>query len=299
MICIDLGSNSLRMIQIDCQTKEFVKRYEKIVKTAELLHSEGVISPAALERILQGFNEASEIFDFKHEPCIALTTEAMRRASNATDVMKSIYQETGLKFKILSPQKEAELTLLGVERRLESLRFRGTFLLVDIGGGSTEIIFKKGHLSESKSFPVGIVTMASKYPSKELLQENLPKELSAIKAYAHAYYLREGKPDFYVATAGTPTTIAAFKQKMSYEDYDTARINGSTLNYFDCIQALQELLALSVDERAGYVGVGREELIIAGVMIYASLFEIFDYEASVIIDDGLREGAAIRACEKG
>ncbi len=299
MICIDLGSNSLRMIQIDCQTKEPVKTYEKIVKTAELLHSEGVISPAALERILQGFKEAAEIFDFKREPCVAVTTEAMRRATNAVEVTERIYQETGVKFEIISAEKEAELTLFAVERRLESLGFRGAFLLVDIGGGSTEIIFKKGHLSESKSFPVGIVTMASKYPSKELLQANLPKELTAIKEYVHAYYLREGKPDFYVATAGTPTTIAGFKQDMAYENYDATRINGSTLNYFDCTRALKALMELSFDERARYVGVGREELIIAGVLIYASLFEVFDYEVSVIIDDGLREGLAIKACKKG
>ena len=299
MISIDLGSNSLRIIQRECEKNTFVNSYEKIVKTAELLHSDGIVSVGALQRILQGFKEAAEIFDFKNEPYVAVTTETMRRASNASEVLESIYRETGLRFEIISPEKEAELALLGVERRLESLGFAGSFLLVDIGGGSTEIIFKKAHLCESKSFPVGIVTMASKYPSKELMQKNLPQELAAIKEYVEDYRLREGKSDFYVATAGTPTTIAAFKQGMRYVNYDTKRINGSTLNYFDCMQALRELLELDFDERARYVGVGREELIVAGVMIYASLFEIVDHEACVIIDDGLREGAAIKACEKG
>ena len=85
---------------------------------------------------------------------------------------------------------------------------------------------------------------------------------------------------------------------MTYDTYDKERINGSTLNYFDCIKAMQELLKLSTEERAKYVGVGREELVISGVMIFASFFDLFDYEASVIIDDGLREGLAIMACEK-
>jgi len=298
MIAIDLGSNTLRIIRRDCETKRFTHEYEKVVKTAELLHSEGIIAPGSLQRILQGFEEASEIFDFKNEPCVAVTTEAMRRALNADEVLAIIEQETGVKFEVIGAHKEADLTLLGVERRLESLGFRGSFVLVDIGGASTEIIFKKGHLHESKSFPVGIVTMASKYPSRSEMNEKLLDELSQIKAYAQEYYQREEKPDFFVATAGTPTTLSAFKQGMTYDSYEADRINGSTLSSFDCIDALQDLLSLSFEERTRYVGVGREELIVSGVMIFASLFRLFEYETSVIIDDGLREGLAISACEQ-
>ena len=297
MIAIDLGSNSLRMIELDCSQKRFVNEYEKIVKTAERLHSEGVIGLASMQRILDGFKEASKEFDFHNQPCVAVTTEAMRRATNAAEVLEEIHQKTGVEFEVIGAHKEAELTLLAVDRRLENLGFRGSFLLVDIGGGSTEVIFKKGNLTESKSFPVGIVTMASKYPSREELGENLMRELLDIQAYVHDYYRREGKPDFFVATAGTPTTISAFKEGMSYDSYDSERINGTTLNYFDCTKVLDELLQLSFDERANYVGVGREELIVSGVMIFASFFRLFDYESSVIIDDGLREGLAIWACE--
>ncbi len=297
MIAIDLGSNSLRMIERDCVTKSFTAEYEKIVKTAELLHSEGVISSGAIERIVDGFKEASKVFDFKNQKCVAVTTEAMRRASNASEALAQIYEETGVKFEIIGAHKEAELTLCGVERRLQDLGFRGSFVLVDIGGGSTEIIFKKGNISESKSFPVGIVTMASKYPSIQEFQSRLPKELSEIDDYVQSYYKAEGKPDFFVATAGTPTTIAAFKQGMTYDNYDAQRINGSTLNYFECVRALDELLELSDAERTRYVGVGREELIVSGVMIYASFFDLFGHESSVIIDDGLREGLAVLACE--
>lgn len=297
MIAIDLGSNSLRMIQRDCDTKAFVNEYEKIVKTAEELHSHKRISDAAVQRILDGFKEASALFDFKKEACVAVTTEALRRADNSAEVIEKIYKQTGVRFEVIGANKEAELTLIAVDQRLENLGFRGSFLLVDIGGGSTEVIFKKGNLSESKSFPVGIVTMASKYPSREAIMKGLESELQEIRAYALEYYEREGKPDFFVATAGTPTTIAAFLQGMKYDDYDAQRINGSTLNYFDCTKALDELLALSFEQRASYVGVGREELIISGVMIYAGFFRLLGFEDSVIIDDGLREGLAISECQ--
>lgn len=297
MIAIDLGSNSLRMIGYDCKSGSFTAEYEKIVKTAELLHSDGIVSDAAVNRILSGFEEASSCFDFANEPCVAVTTEAMRRATNSQAVLEKIYQKSGVRFEVIGAHKEAELTLLAVDRRLQKLGFRGSFLLIDIGGASTEIIFKKGNLSESKSFPVGIVTMASKFPLRSDLDENLMSELSHIKEYVQDYYLREGKPDFFVATAGTPTTIAAFTQGMKYDAYDADRINGSTLSYFDCTRTLEQLLSLSFDERAAFVGVGREELIVAGIMIYASFFTLLDYEHSVIIDDGLREGLAIWACE--
>jgi len=283
---------------MDCDKRCFTQEYDKIVKTAELLHSEGIIAEASIQRILDGFDEASSLFDFKKEKCVAVTKEAMRRATNAEYAIDKIYKHTGVKFEVIGAHKEAALTLLAVERRLDSLGFRGSFVLIDIGGASTEVIFKKGNLSESKSFPIGIVTMASKYPSRSEMDANLMEELLEVKAYVNEYHTREGKPDFFVATAGTPTTIAAFKQGMTYDTYDAARINGSTLNYFDCTRTLDELLALSVEERTRYVGVGREELIIAGVMIYATFFRLFDYEDSVIIDDGLREGLAISACEQ-
>ncbi len=296
MIAIDLGSNSLRFIEYNCETKKFGREYETIVKTAELLHSDGIISAAAVERILKGFDEAFKRFDFNTNTCVAVTTEAMRRASNAEEVLAYIKEKTLIDFTVIGAKKEAALTLLAVNNRLESLGFRGSFLLIDIGGGSTEVIFKKGNLSESKSFPLGIVTMASKYPTKELLNKALRDELKEINTYVQSYYVKEGKPDFFVATAGTPTTIASFLQGMKYDDYDKNRINGSTLNRFDCQKALDELLSLNFEERAAYVGVGREDLIISGVLLYEAFFELFDYENSVIVDDGLREGLAIQTC---
>jgi len=296
MIAIDLGSNSLRVIQYDCNKKVFTKEYEKIVKTAEELQSKNRISNGAKERIIQALNEAAKKIDFSNDEYIAVTTEAMRRAENSTQILKEIYEKTGVEFEVIGANKEASLTLLAVDNRLESLGFRGSFVLVDIGGGSTEVIFKKGNLSESKSFPVGIVTMAAKYSTKESLETALKTELSEIKSYINEYYKNESKPDFFVATAGTPTTIAAYLQGMTYDSYDKNRINGSTLNYFDCEKALDELLHVGFETRAKFVGVGREDLIISGIMIFAEFFRLFDFENAVIIDDGLREGLAISTC---
>ena len=297
MISIDLGSNSLRMIEYNCSTKKFGLGYEKLVKTAELLHSDNIISDAAIGRIINGIKEASSILDFTNTEYKAVTTEAMRRAENSTEAIEKIYKETGVLFDVITPRKEASLTLKAVDARLESLGFRGSFLLVDIGGGSTEIIFKKGNLSESKSFPIGIVTMSDKYKTKSQLTSALDKELQEIKNYINTYYKLEGQPNFFVATAGTPTTISAFLQGMTYDTYDKNRINGSTLNRFDCQKALDKLLELSYADRASYVGVGREDLIISGILIYEALFQLFNFENSVIIDDGLREGLAISSCE--
>jgi len=296
MIAIDLGSNSLRVIQYDCNKKVFTKEYEKIVKTAEELQSKNRISNGAKERIIQALNEAAKKIDFSNDEYIAVTTEAMRRAENSTQILKEIYEKTGVEFEVIGANKEASLTLLAVDNRLESLGFRGSFVLVDIGGGSTEVIFKKGNLSESKSFPVGIVTMAAKYSTKESLETALKTELSEIKSYINEYYKNESKPDFFVATAGTPTTIAAYLQGMTYDSYDKNRINGSTLNYFDCEKALDELLHVGFETRAKFVGVGREDLIISGIMIFVEFFRLFDFENAVIIDDGLREGLAISTC---
>ncbi|MEA1879083.1 MAG: phosphatase [Campylobacterota bacterium] len=299
MIAIDLGSNTLRVLAYDCKSKQQIFVYEKVVKTADGLNSSGMINAQAVCRVINAIQIAQSQIDFSEHEIKAVTTEAIRSASNATDVLKEIQEVTGISFEIISGKEEARLTLLAVKERLHRLKYASdTFVLVDIGGGSTEIIFHYPHEVISRSFPVGIVTMAQRYGDLESLKQALSKEMFNMQMFCTELFATKGDPKAFVATAGTPTTVAAMKMGMNYETYDASKINGSILEKNELNFYLHKLLAMPFEEREIAVGIGRSDLIAAGILIYEQLFTILEASSCVIIDDGLREGVALEMCHQ-
>jgi len=142
LIAIDLGSNTLRVTKLDCDSGRFTANFEKVVKTADMLNRTGVIHHEAVDRVIYALEEAKKKIDFSHEAIHAVTTEAIRQARNGEEVLERIARETGVHFEIIDGEKEAALTLLAVKNRLARLHHAARqFILVDIGGGSTELIF--------------------------------------------------------------------------------------------------------------------------------------------------------------
>ncbi len=295
VVAIDLGSNTFRGVEMDCKSLEPIALYEKIVKTADGLHESGKIGDEAIERIIEAADEAKRVLNFG-KPIVAVTTEAVRRASNAKDVIDRIKRETGIEFRTISGDVEASLTLLAVKKRLEKIGFKGErFVMVDIGGGSTEILFFDNGDFESRSFKVGIVTVAQKYKSLEKIEQEMPNLTLQMREFVEEKMLQK-RPQLFVATAGTPTTVAAMKLGLTYKTYDASKVNGTVVEKSDLKIQLKRLLDLDHKSRQELVGVGREDLIAAGILIYEAIFSILGFDESIVVDDGLREGVAIAAC---
>ena len=299
MIALDLGSNTLRVTKLDCESGRFVADFEKIVKTADMLNRTGVIHHEAVDRIIYAIEEAKKHIDFRQDEVHAVTTEAMRQARNSTEVLVRIAKETGISFRMIDGEKEAALTLLAVKNRLARLHHAArNFVLVDIGGGSTELIFHYGNETFSKSFPIGIVTMAQGYKNIPEIQAALPQEMIKMQMYCAEVYATKGKTEAFIATAGTPTTVAAMKLGQTYATYNPSKINGTALRKEELDTYLQKLLNMPSEEREVTVGVGRSDLIAAGILIYKQIFTILEFDSCIVIDDGLREGVALDACQK-
>jgi len=297
VVAIDLGSNTLRVTKLECATGKFIAEYEKIVKTADMLQSTGVIHHEAVDRVIHAIKEAKTEIDFSDATVKAVTTEAIRQAHNSTEVLARIAKETGVIFKIISGEEEAELTLLAVQNRLKKLHHSARdFVLVDIGGGSTELIFYYDGETLSKSFPIGIVTIAQRYETLAKIEEALPTEMFDMQMFCAEVYATKGKTEAFVATAGTPTTVAAMKLGLSYETYDARKINGTSLKQDELDIYLKKLLFMPFEEREAAVGTGRSDLIAAGILIFKEIYRIVEFESCIVIDDGLREGLALKVC---
>lgn len=298
MIAIDLGSNSFRCIEYDCQTKQFNRSFERIVKTADKMHETGLISDDAVTRVINAIKEADKVLDLTVQDVKAVTTQAMRMASNTDDVMSKIKEQSGVDFEIINTDDEAYYTLIAVEARLKALKIESHhFALIDVGGGSSEIIFYKDGQMQSKSFPIGIVTTAQICDRHEDIDSYLEEQFKDVVTFIDDYYAKEPRPTAFIATAGTPTTMAAYLLGMNYQNYDVDKINGYRLSLDGTQQALDGLMALSEEKRAEIVGVGRESLILAGIVVVQKLYDVLGFDEAVVIDDGVREGVAIDYCQ--
>ncbi|MEF3191529.1 MAG: phosphatase [Campylobacterales bacterium] len=293
MIGIDLGSNTLRIVQLDCATGQKRATFERIVRTAEGLVATGTISNEAIKRIIQTLLDSRSVIDY-NDRLRAVCTEAMRRATNSAQVLESINHATGILFEIIDPHEEARLTALAVRKALGDPDY--PFVLVDIGGGSTEVIFSAGNTLLTESFPIGILTLTQSCPSPEERHQALISFTQRLTPFLTNITTTHQAPRYFVSTAGTPTTLAAMKLGMDHASYDPQRINGSVIDRHDILVQKKRLLALDPTERAKLVGVGREDLILTGIEIFETILQATGFDASIVIDDGLREGAALSAC---
>jgi len=288
MIACDLGSNTLRIVELDCHTGRRIREFERMVKTADGLHESALINDEAVERIIYAINEAKEIFDLSKAH--AVTTAAIRIAKNGAEVLAKIKSSTGVSFIMINALEEARLTSLAVSWRLECLGYHDSYVLMDLGGGSTEITL--GELSQS--FDVGIVTIAQKYASVKGIEGHIEQELAPLFTFLDTL----AKATRFVATAGTPTTVAAFKQGLDYAHYDAGKVNGSLLSKKDLDDALSRLLEMDEKERTRWVGVGRDDLIVAGILLVQATMIHAGFDEMLVIDDGLREGLALAKCKE-
>ena len=300
IIAIDLGSNSLRILKMDCRTKERLGEFHKTVKTADGLSHSGIISKEAVERVVLALNEAKEKFDFSEAKVKAVTTEAIRQANNSDEVLSTIEEKTGVIFEVIDGKQEAFYALNAVQARLKLLgESPKNFMMVDIGGGSTELLFHYGEgKTFSKSFPIGIVTVTQTFKTLPEISNAIPALMNPMKNYYNEVTTQYGEVELFVATAGTPTTVVAMKLGMEYETYDGQKIHGTRLSQKDLVTQLMKLLEMSPEERVRAVGVGRDDLIVSGILIYDELYSISGFKESMVIDDGIREGVAFSMCEQ-
>lgn len=293
IVSVDLGSNSFRVLKYDCKNHKIISEYNEVVGMADGLVDTGLISKEAQERVIDAILHSVEVIKYDPKSAICVTTAAMRKASNNREVLKYFKDRTGINFEIIDGNEEARLTLLAVKYALKREKINSSkFILLDIGGGSTEIIVNTNDEYKAYSFDFGIVTMSQKYLKYNDLDNDLNFRKKEIKEFLDS--LKMDLTDYsFVATAGTPTTIAAVKLGQDFFDYDRNLVNGTIVNLNDLQYCLNIFKNSSKEEITRLVGRGRVEFIEVGIYIYKTIFEVLNKRESIVLDDGLREGVAI------
>ncbi len=296
IVTIDLGSNSFRVLKYDCKNHKIISEYNEVVGMADGLVDTGIISKEAIQRVIKAILHSVEVINYNPSDAVCVTTAAMRKASNNKEVLEYLKEEVGTKFSIIDGNEEARLTLLAVKYALKREKINSEkFVLLDIGGGSTEIIVNTNDKYEAHSFDFGIVTMTQKYLKHIDLHNDLDNRKNEIKRFLDSLNI-DLKDYSFVATAGTPTTIAAIKLGQDFFSYDRNIVNGTIVNLKDISNSLDIFKNLSKEDISKLVGRGRVEFIEVGIFIYKMIFDVLDKNESIVLDDGLREGVAINYC---
>ncbi|AXH15077.1 exopolyphosphatase [Malaciobacter mytili] len=293
---IDLGSNSFRVLVYDCLNNKILSEYNEVVGMADNLVQTGVISFEAQERVIKAIEKSSSELNYDPSQAICVTTAAMRMAKNSQEVLDYLKKQTGATFKIIDANEEARLTLLAVKYALKREKINSEkFILLDIGGGSTEIIVNNQDSYKTHSFNFGIVTLTQKHIDYKDLEKDLESKKIEIKNFLLSLNLNLDEFTF-VATAGTPTTIAAIKLGQDFFHYDKDLVNGTIVKLEDLFECLELFRNSSKEIITKLVGRGRVEFIEVGVYIYKAIYEVLNKKESIVLDDGLREGVAINHC---
>lgn len=299
-IGIDLGSNSLRGVRMNTQY-EVLGEYEAVVRSAEGLNESGKICNAALERIVLGLQNLKKALKIKpQDRIIALTTQAMRQATNSKEVLEIIAQKTQIEFQIITGEEEAYITSLAPQRSIKKLAQvnpkyqKDCFIIVDMGGASSEFIFCTEKGITAKSFKVGIVQAKDQYQTLENFIAHKKEIIAPIVEFINEQ--RHNKPAFLVANSGTPTMVCAIK--MGLKSYDSKKVFGKVLKIEDFKEELHKFETLNQEEKENLVGVFKADVVPFGIMLFLFFMEILEFEECLIIDEGVREGAAILGIDK-
>jgi len=219
----------------------------------------------------------------------AVATAVLREAKNAEELINLIRDKTGIEIKIISGQSEAELTAKGVLSTLEIPK--KSSLIVDIGGGSTELIW------ENDKKKVVSLALGATHLTQSFLKHDPPLNQEIKEAFCKAKEVIQASnfpsPVFLVGTAGSISTLAALDLKMTV--YQPHLINGHILTKNSIETIFSTLCSMDAQQRLTLPGLepGREEIILGGTIIALSLLEVFHQDRMIVSEGGLLEGVLV------
>ncbi|MCW1917752.1 Ppx/GppA family phosphatase [Rhodobacter sp. KR11] len=319
---VDLGTNSCRMLIAQPRGSQFlvVDSFSKTVQLGAGLEASGKLSRASMGRTIQALRICQSKIE-KHgvRRMRLVATEACRRAKNARDFIRQVKRETGLTIEIIPAVEEARLAVIScaplVRRDSEQL------LIVDIGGGSTELVwidlsgvapedrprsimrlntgFDQQGLGDARvvdwiSVPLGVATLKDQFGDVEddgarfalmswFFEESLANFSPAKSAQPKAGFQ-------IIGTSGTVTTVAA--SYLGLRRYDRAKVDGLVMTSDQIDLVIRDYLTLGPEGRRTDPRIGRDRhtLIMSGAAILQALMRIWPTDRLSVADRGLREG---------
>ncbi|HET9124000.1 MAG TPA: Ppx/GppA phosphatase family protein [Solirubrobacteraceae bacterium] len=295
---VDIGSNSTRLLiaaRSDGTLTELV-RHSHVTRLGAGVDREGHLDPDAMQRVfdvLEGYRE--EITAHRCASAVAVLTSAVRDSANGAEFAARVRERYGIEPHILTGDEEAQLTYLGATSARDPAD-RTPTLVLDIGGGSTEMVIGEGaDVRFHVSTQAGVVRQSERHlhadppPAGEL--DAIMQDVATILADAVPAAER-ARVERAIAVAGTATSLAAIAQ--SLEPYDPERVEGYRVTLAECGRILDRLAAMPLAQRREVAGLhpDRAPTILAGAIIFREVLKLFGLDAIEVSEHDILLGAA-------
>jgi exopolyphosphatase/guanosine-5'-triphosphate,3'-diphosphate pyrophosphatase len=299
---VDVGTNSTRLLVADVagdgdRTLAEVDRRSIVTRLGQDVDATGRLADAAMERVRLVLTEYRQAIDAAGaETALAVLTSAVRDASNGAAFVAEVRDRFGLDASELSGDEEARLTYLGATSRR---RRDHPTLVIDIGGGSTELVVGEGDtLRFHVSTQAGVVRQTERHIGSDPPADG---ELDAVREDVRATFAAAVRhdvarlPDGAIAVAGTATSLAAIE--IGLEPYDPERVEGHVLTLARCEALLERLARMPLAERRALPGLhpDRAQVIVAGAVLLVEALKAFGLDRVEVSEHDLLYGAALSA----
>jgi len=292
---IDVGTNTVLLLlaEVNTSTKSLstILNEYRMPRLGKNLKPGGNISNDKIEMLLSILTDYQKIIESHNTDNVIVTaTNAFRIADNANEIIKQIKDKFGYNVNVISGETESEYAFYGAVPKSAGNKLS---LVIDIGGGSTELIIGKANkMNYRKSFQIGSVSATENYilrsPPKQEELANLDTELSKIFLEIKNNFA----PDLTFAVAGTPTTLFCMINDLT--EFDESIVEGNRLSFAEVKQLSEELKPLTpkqVKDRFGNVMRGREDIILGGSLILLKIMELLKISKVIVSARGIRYGA--------
>ncbi len=321
---LDLGTNSCRMLIAQPKGKQFhvVDSFSKSVQLGAGLEATGRLSRASMKRTVQALRVCQRKLQHHGVTRMRLVaTEACRRAKNAKEFHRMVKRDVGISLEIIKPEEEARLAVVSCAPLVG--KSTDQLLVVDIGGGSTELVWidiskvpckdrPKAIMGLHSSFkesttdfpdvkvvdwisvPLGVATLRDMFDDVEndaarfaLMSCHFEEHLADFAPYDE----EQTKKGFQIiGTSGTVTTVAA--SHLGLKRYDRNKVDGLAMTSVQIDAVVRDYLSLGPEGRRAdpRIGNDRQALIMSGAAILQALLRVWPTDRLSVADRGLREG---------
>ena len=297
---VDIGTNSTRLLLAevdDGQVGQVLERRTEITRLGAGVDADGRLSDEAMQRVYSVLDEYGKLIErHRADRAVAVLTSAVRDAANGQEFAQAVRERWGLEPHVLCGDEEARLTFLGATSERDASD-RTPTLVIDIGGGSTELVLGTGReMTFHVSNQAGVVRQTERHlhsdPPAADQRDALAEDVRSI--------LSRGVPENWrrdvqhaIAVAGTATSMASIAQEL--EPYDPDKVEGYVLSEPECHEILERLAAMTLEERRSVPGLhpDRAPTIVAGAIILLETLALFGLREVEVSEHDILRGAAL------
>ena len=299
---VDIGTNSTRLLVADVEDgriAEEVTRESRVTRLGQGVDATGSLADEAMDRVFAVLQDyARAIADLEVEKTTAVLTSAVRDATNGAAFTEEVRTRFGLEGRTIPGSEEAALTFLGATSERDASTDEGEVVVIDIGGGSTEVVVGRGKdVSFFVSTQIGVVRQTERHLQTD---PPAPDELTELASEVREIIEAEVPQDVRaraqaaIAVAGRATSCAPVD--LALDPYDPDKVHGHTMPLARLDELLARLAQMPNDERRDVVGLhpDRAPTIVAGIAILIQVLRAFDLDSLEVSEHDILRGAALR-----